>query len=456
MLPIIVRRKATPANSLAWLAIVFFQPWVGLVLYGLIGSERLGRKRLRWRAKMSQFLEVHRYKHTDDSKPHQIANEQSILISLASWVGGMPVVDGNTLQLVSDTTTTIDRLSDDIDSALHHVHLLFYIVRNDDIGRQVANALIRARGRGVECRLLMDAVGSRGTLKALGRELLSHGVKVNESLPVNVFRRRLGRLDLRNHRKLAVIDGTVAWTGSQNLVNANYGHRNLGEWRDLMARLTGPAVREMQVIFCEDWFYETQQQLLGDAYFPKPESKGSVGLQVVPSGPDQPTEDFQHLIVEAIHSAQEQVTITSPYFVPDEPLLLALRLSARRGVKVSVILAEKTDHPIVDAVRAYYCPEVMEYGVEVSYFGDGLLHAKTLTVDNTFGMFGSANFDIRSFRLNFELNVAIYDQHAIQELCWVQQQYKSASRIVTMDEWANRSWLRRFGTDLAKLASPLL
>lgn len=452
MLPIIVSRKDRPATCLAWLAIVFFQPWIGLLFYLMLGQRRLVRKKLRWRAAASRRFYAKR-PVLGDEKPR--TRTRQVLVSMANLVGGLPVVEGNAMELLSDTDETMDRLVADLDAAQHHAHLEFYIFRSDSMGQRVADALIRARKRGVECRLAADAVGSRRMFRRIGRRLQAEGVEVVECLPISLFRRGFVRNDLRNHRKLVVIDGATAWAGSQNVVDASYGKGRL-EWRDIMARITGPIVRQFQVTFCEDWFHETEERLLDAVYYPLSESTGTASMQVVPSGPDQATESFQHLVVQAIQSARREVRITSPYFVPDEPLLLALRMAAKRGVEVKLILPERTDHPIVDAVRGYYCPLLSADGVQVYFFNDGLLHAKTLTVDETFGMFGSANYDIRSFHLNFELNVTLYDSASIAELREVQEQYRRPSRLVSTEEWAARSRLRRFGTDVAKLFSPLL
>lgn len=470
MIPIVVTRKESPSTSLAWLMIVFFEPWIGLGLYVLLGEDRLVRRRLQLRSRAASRFHLPALPEMssrksgsedghDESQPagSRLNRQQQTLASLAKEAGALPVTDGNAVEPVWETSAFIEKLIGDIDAAQDHVHLMFYIVQDDTVGQRVGDALIRARSRGVECRLLADAVGARSLFGALSSRLIQNGVEVLPSLPANLIRRGLARLDMRNHRKLVVIDGRIAWIGSQNLVEESYGHSKAGVWHDLMARITGTAVWQLQVIFLEDWYHETEKPLPDEEkYFPQPTRSGSVALQVVPTGPDQPTEHFQHLMVEAIHSAQNRVTITSPYFIPDEPLMCALRLAAARGVQVEVIVPDRSDHWIVDAAGRFYCRQLLDFGVNVLLFEDGLLHSKTLTIDDEFAMFGSANYDIRSFQLNFELNVMLYDENGTRQVRSIQQRYHRASRLLTIREWQSQSRWKHLASNVAKLFSPLL
>jgi cardiolipin synthase len=467
MIPVVVMRKEHPTTCLAWLMIVFFVPWLGLGLYLLLGEDRLVRKRLRWReASDHQFErlvgeEAARDGLVDVCLTESVSGiagdfQKNVLARLGCAAGGLPLTEGNSLELMIETGDVIDRLVADIDAAARHVHLLFYIYEVDDVGRRVSDALLRARQRNVECRVLVDDVGSWSFFGSMAAELRSAGVEVAACLPVGLMRRRLARIDLRNHRKLAVIDGKVAWTGSQNIVEDSYGHRSAGRWCDIMARITGPAVRDFQLTFLEDWYAESHEALEVTRYVSEVPHTGRVTLQVVPSGPDRPTEDFQGLIIEAINAAKRQITITSPYFIPDDALLCALRLAAVRGVQVDVIIPRRSDHSLVDAASAFYLGYLLKCGVRFLRFKSGLLHAKTLTVDDSFGLFGSANFDVRSFHLNFEINVSLFDEHAVRELRWVQDSYREHSAEVSLAEWNRRSHWKKFVTNVAKLLSPLL
>ena len=460
MLPVVVLRQEKPTTCLAWLGIVFFEPWIGLVLYLLIGENRLGRRRLERRRSRRPQLDSAEYSrvHADHVIDPDEADDFSVLVHLAEHVGGLPVVAGNSISMMTDTDEVIDRLVAEIDAARQHVHLLFYIFQDDVVGQRVAEALARAADRGVACRVLADAIGSRQLFRRLAPWLRQQGVRIFPVLPANLWRIPFKRLDLRNHRKLAVIDGMIAFTGSQNIVEASYGHRRAGVWHDIMARITGPVVRQLQGIFLEDWFYESGELLEDSALFPsspRPQN-GPITVQVVPTGPDQPTELFQDLIVKAIFMARRRVVITSPYFIPNEAMLLALRLAALRGVQVDLAIPRRCDHRIVQAAGSFYCTYLMRFGVNVYLFRDGMLHAKTLTIDDELAMFGSANYDIRSFDLNFELNLFIHAEDAVKEMHRLQQGYLDRSDRATADDFPGRTWPGRLKVNLAKLFSPLL
>jgi cardiolipin synthase A/B len=458
MLPIIVLRKEKPATCLAWLAVIFFEPWIGLGLYLLVGENRLGRRRLARRQQLRPLLAASDYPSVES---HHVvdpndSDEYNVLVHLAEQGGGLPVVGGNSISLMSDTDVVIDRLVAEIDAARRHVHLLFYIFKDDEVGHRVSLALARAAARGIVCRVLADAVGSRGLFRHLAPSMRQRGVRVFAVLPAQLWRLPFSRLDLRNHRKLAVIDGTVAFTGSQNIVEASYGHKRAGVWHDVMARITGPVVRQLQSIFLEDWFYASGELLEDEALFPVGHPTGSTAIQVIPIGPDQPTELFQDLVVRAIFLARHRVVITSPYFVPSEAMLLALRLAAVRGVQVDIAIPKRCDHRIVNAAGAFYCDYLMRFGVRVFLFQEGMLHAKTLTIDDELAMFGSANYDIRSFSLNFELNLFVHAGTAVQEVRRLQEEYLEQSLQAVPGQWPEQTLGNRLKMNLAKLFSPLI
>ena len=354
MLPVIVLRKEKPATCLAWLAIVFFEPWIGLGLYLLIGENRLGRRRLARRQQLRPQLDASEYPQRRTAPRRRSRTRPTTTACWSIWpstAAGCRWWPATRISLMSDTDVVIDRLIAEIDAARHHVHLLFYIFKDDAVGQRVAEALARAAARGVVCRVLADAVGSRQLFRHLAPSLRQQGVRIFPVLPAKLWRMPFSRLDLRNHRKLAVIDGTVAFTGSQNIVEASYGHKRAGVWHDIMARITGPVVRQLQGIFLEDWFYESGELLEDAALFPPGPADGPIAVQVVPTGPDQPTELFQDLIVRAIFLARQRVVITSPYFIPNEAMLLALRLAALRGVQVDLVIPKRCDHPLVERRR---------------------------------------------------------------------------------------------------------
>lgn len=456
MMPILVRRRGSMA-AMAWLLVIFFEPFVGLFLYLLIGENRLPRRRIRKHLHATGSVDlINKLAHT---QPHitrpQLPPEQVSLVTLAERLGDLPIVGGNDVQMMPDTGQVIERMIADINAAEHHVHVLMYIFEADETGHRVAETLCRAQQRGVKCRVLADAVGSRPLFKGLHRQLLDAGVEVYAALPVNVFRRGLARLDLRNHRKLIVVDGSIAYSGSQNIVDPTYGRKDL-VWHDMMLRLTGPAVLHLQGVFVEDWYFETGQMLETPDILPEPRVTGEAIVQVLPSGPTYPTENYQRLVVAALHAAEREVIITSPYLVPDEPLLQAMQTAVLRGVRVDMIVPRRSDQPLVSAAGRAYYSQLLEFGVNLYLHHEGLLHAKIVTIDDAVALVGSSNFDIRSFKLNFELNLLLYGPQAAAELRHHQKQYIQQSDQLTLKQWMSRPTARRLVEDTARLLSPLL
>ena len=461
MLLVIIARPQRPVVALAWLAIIMFLPWLGVVLYMLVGDRRLGYLRARRYARdltlhhASKHPGVHRAFVT---KP-QIDEHQRSLVDVAEAFVGMPILGGNQVELLPHAARFIECLIDDIEKAKHHVHLMYFIFEDDDVGRRVGAALARASKRGVACRVLADAAGSFFFFGELGEELRREGVQVVENLPVTSLRRLLARLDLRNHRKLAIIDGKIAFTGSHNVIRGDYGHKRGGTWQDLTARIVGPTVSQLQAVFYEDWHFETAEALPLEGLFPEPPTPARVPIQVVPSGPmaSNPLQAvMRDVVIEALHSARRRVIITTPYFVPDEALLTAMRLAAARGARVDLVMPDASDNRMTDlAARAYFAT-LLAAGVRIHLNRAGLLHAKTMTVDDGFAMLGSANFDIRSFFLNFELNLLLYEEDATAQLRFCQTQYMSDSDEVLGETWDSRPTLHRLAQNLAMLFSPLL
>ena len=459
MVPVILRRRLAPPTAMAWLAVVFFMPIVGVVLYLLIGDARLGKRRVKSYARVGSLTRTAARMAMIDSRKRRpdLGDELAPVVLQAERISGNPIVGGNHVELLPDTDGMIDRLVADLDAAKHHVHLLYYIFRNDEIGYRVCDAIARARQRGVTVRLLADAVASRPFLRGTCcSELREAGVQVRAALPVAPLRRSFARLDLRNHRKLTVVDGRVALAGSQNIVNADYGHKKAGAWVDLSARFTGPVVHQFQLVFLSDWTFETDEVLADDALFPDLEPAGEIAAQCVPTGPTHDGESFRRVLLAALGAARRKIIITSPYLVPDEPTLLALTMAAERGVDVQIVMPYRSDHPLVDAAGRAYLTDLLDAGVTIHRFKPGMLHAKTITVDDAFGMLGSANMDIRSFELNFELNTLLYGPQVTAELRFAQQAYIRDSVPLSPEAWDARPVLARYADEAASLLSPLL
>jgi cardiolipin synthase len=454
---VVVPYHRKPVSALAWLAIIFFLPIPGLVLFLLIGDYRIPRRRIQRHRELLQTIQSARRQSV--ARPHvagpELGKELSSTFALAKSLGDFPILGGNDFELLTEPGEVIARIIADIDAAKRHVHMLFYIWADDETGRRVADALARAVRRGVVCRVLVDAVGSHGMLRKLGRQMKGDGILLQAAMPVGLFRRRMARIDLRNHRKLAVIDGRVGYTGSQNIVNADYGHRGVA-YTDLMVRLAGPTVLELQGVFLSDWHFETREVLDDDDVYPKPARKGPGLVQTLPSGPNYPTDNYQRLLVAALYDAHKQVVLTTPYFVPDEPFMQALEVAVRRGVKVDLIVPGHCHQKLIGAASRAYYDDLIAVGVNVHLYKPGLLHSKTMSIDRALALIGTGNFDIRSFTLDFEVNLICYGREMTDRLREVQDKYMEDSVPLDPLAWKQRPMIRRLGQNMAKLFSPLL
>lgn len=458
MLMVVIERHPL-RSAMTWLLVIFFLPWPGLFLYLFIGENRLPHRRLKQRRLLLNKMKTLNDRYTMqyiEGSPDLDQSFQST-VSLAKKLGNMPIIYGNQTSLLDDTDTVINRLIEDINAAQTHIHLLFYIFEIDETGLRVTHALEQAVLRGVDCRLLVDAQGSRRFLKKLAPRLKKAGIKLYSVLPVSLLRAWVSRIDLRNHRKIAVIDAKIAYTGSQNIVNANYAHKKL-IWHDLMLRLTGPIVLELQAVFVSDWFAESNEFLHDTTIFPAGETlqTGDDAVQALPSGPIFASENYQRVVIDALYSAQHNVIITTPYFVPDEEFLQALETAALKGVAVQLLTSLASDQALVDnAARAYY-ERLLLHGVKIYLFDKGLLHAKSMTIDDSLAFLGSSNFDIRSFALNFEINMILYGTNVTQKLRKRQEMFREKSQLLTLAEWQQRPRLHRIIQNISKLLSPVL
>ncbi|MCC6127148.1 MAG: cardiolipin synthase [Pirellulales bacterium] len=453
----VVPRKRHPNSAMAWLMVIFFLPWPGLILYSMLGQYRLPRRRIEQHGEFLDALQAADRRladHPNVTRP-ELGLHAKEAVKLAEKLGYMPILGGNDVELIARTEDFIDKLAADIDAARHHAHLLFYIFADDGTGNRVADALARAVKRGVKCRVLVDAVGSRPMFKRLARRMIDEGIDVRQALPVGLFRRRMARVDLRNHRKLAVIDGRVGYTGSQNIVDAGYGRKDLA-WYDLMVRLSGPILLELQSVFAADWYFETEAVLEGGEYFPVPPMTGEIAVQTLPSGPTYPTENYQRIVVAALYAAERRVTITSPYFVPDGAFLQAMQTAVLRGVEVELVVPRRCDQKLVGAAGRSYFDDVLEMGVKLYLYDKGLLHAKTMCVDDAIAFIGSSNFDIRSFALNFEINLLFYGPEVATQLHAQQRRYMADAFLLTAERWEQRPAIKKLLQNIARLLSPLL
>jgi cardiolipin synthase A/B len=452
---IYVPQRRSAAASRTWLLLIFLLPWPGLLLYALFGRIYLPKRRIEMQERASHRIrEVQAQRLAVIASPHELPAHLQPIAHLGTQLGDFEVSAGNSVELLTDYAGAIDRLITDIDAAQHSAHLLFYIFDADATGRRVADALVRAARRGVECRVLMDAVGSKHGLRRLAPGLRKAGVEVRAMLPAGFIRHRTGRLDLRNHRKLGIIDGRVGYTGSQNIVNPEFVKGCPNE--ELMARLTGPIVAQLQAVFLADHFFETSQPLAYQAYFPPLAPTGHLPAHLIPSGPGYGRENGQEFIVALLYAARRRVVLTTPYFVPDEPVLQAISSATRRDVEVHLVVSAHANQPFTQLAQQSFYDTLFECGVAIHLYEPHFLHAKHLTVDDDIALLGSTNIDIRSFALNAEINLVVYDAGVVSRIKEIQQRYFAHSRRLSAEAWKCRPLTRKLLQNSARLADSLL
>ena len=459
----VIMRRRPVGVSLSWLFIVLLFPFAGAFIYLLLGELRLGKRRSdrlrRLQAPYDEWLAELGEAFAPDWTQQGEASES--LAQLAVNAVGVPALPGNTLELIHDWESSLRRLIGDIDAAQRTCHMEFYIWHQGGIADEVVDALIRAAGRGVACRVLLDAVGSSSFLKsALARKLVDRGVELESALSGGIFHTLVKRFDLRMHRKIVVIDGEVAYTGSLNLVDPRFFKQesNVGQWIDAMVRLRGPAVEPMAITFLKDWELERNEgleSLRATADVRRLPELGDAIVQVVPTGPTVEGDAIQMLLT-TLYTARRELIITTPYFVPDEALLTAMISAARRGVEVILIVPARVDSLLVRLAGQAHMGELLDAGVKVMLFDGGLLHTKSIAVDGEFCLFGSLNLDPRSLYLNFEITLAVYDRAFTGELRTLQQSYLADSSAMKLADWTSRRRPQQFADNVARLLSPLL
>ncbi|MDM8546063.1 cardiolipin synthase [Candidatus Venteria ishoeyi] len=421
----ILRHPGEPQVMLSWMMLFFLLPILGVVLFLLLGTPKLARMRKRRDKKRKQLdtLELRlqrlqqQYIHPScEVLPERVRG----FITFISHLNKMPPTCNNQVQIYHDGPQALAALCEAISQAQQHIHLEYYAFHADETGQKLAKLLREKARAGVECRVLVDFIGSWGWSRHFLHRLRKSGVEVSYFLPVVPWRGRW-RVNFRNHRKIAIIDGLIGFTGSQNIGNEYVGlDKHYQSWHDTHLRLTGPAVHELQDVFVEDWHYAQHQDLSAASYFPppQPQATGSDNqiVQIFPSGPDMNTRILHHLLLAIISTAQHQIDIATPYFVPDASMVLALEAAAYRNVRVRLLLPNKLDHAIVLwAGRSYY-QTLLNAGIQIYEYQRGMVHSKVVIVDDNWGMVGSANMDIRSFRINFELSTLLYNQGLAQQL----------------------------------------
>lgn len=462
MIIIFLERK-DPTATLAWVLVLLIFPGIGFLLYLLL-SQNFSRKQLfimKIYARKS-FGDYLRMQQELFSSGALIFNDKNIenykdLIKMNLFYYGFSYTQNNEATIYTDGESKFEDLFKSIENAKNHIHMEYYIIRNDNLGNSLLNLLAKKAEEGVEVRLLYDSVGGRQVTKEQIEKLKISGVKVAmffaSSLPFFNF-----KINYRNHRKIVVIDGITGFVGGFNVGDEYVGlNQKIGYWRDTHIRIKGDAVIDLQTRFFLDWGHASKEDLMFlPKYFPDNGIQGNVGIQIISSGPDKRDEAIKSNYVKMINSAKKSILIQTPYFVPDASVFEAIKIAATSGVDVRIMIPCKPDHPFVYWATYWYCGGLLQYGVKVYTYEYGFLHAKTLVVDGTVSSVGTANFDVRSFKLNFECNGIIYDTKTSQRLYDIFMEDLNYSMEITRELYLERGIAIRFKESVCRLLAPLL
>lgn len=457
---VLLRPHRDPASRIAWVTVILALPVAGILAYLFFGEVSVGRRRL---VRMQRVLDELPDPETllasrHGSKPGVPLRYQH-LFRVGQSIGGFEPVGGNVARLLPDSNATIDAMVADIDAAREHVHLLFYIWLPDNNGCKVAEALKRAAARGVACRAMVDDLGSRLMIRSPHWQAMSAaGVRLAVALPVGnpLLRPFSGRIDLRNHRKIVVIDNRVTYCGSQNCADPEFRVKaRFAPWVDAVMRFEGPVARQNQYLFVGDWMTATDEDLamLLDDTASIPES--GLPAQAVGTGPTVRYSAMPELFETLFHAARHDIVITTPYYVPDESMQRALCAAAWRGVDVTLIVPARNDSLVVGAASRSFYADLIDAGVHLYEYPLGLLHAKTLTIDGEITLIGSANMDRRSFDLNYENNILFADTVVTAEVRKRQETFLEQSNFLTEDDISRWSMFRRLWQNAVAMFAPL-
>jgi cardiolipin synthase len=459
---VVVPANRKPTSAMAWLLAIFLVPIPGLILFLLIGNPRLPRARREMQTEINGVLrEANEHLERGTHRPNE-PGWFSAIVRMNRELGALPLSGDNGAHLVKGYQESLDEMAEAIRSARRYVHVEFYILKSDRSTENFFRALEEACARGVAVRVLMDhwANLSKPLHRKTRDRLKRMGADWHYLLPLRPLRRRWQRPDLRNHRKLLIVDGEVAYMGSQNVTDASYNVRaNIKrglQWVDLMVRLDGPVVSSVDAVFLSDYYSETGRTPPGVDLRDMASGTGDVDCQVLPSGPGFEVENNLRLFLALLYAAQRKVVMVSPYFVPDEALMLAVSAAVSRGVRVELFVSEISDQAMVYHAQRSYYEALLKAGVHIYLFQPPyILHTKTVSVDDEVAVIGSSNMDMRSFGLNFEVSLLVRGEEFVRQLREVEDDYRARSRPLELDDWVARPFWSKVLDNLARLTSAL-
>ncbi|MBY6060084.1 cardiolipin synthase [Microbacterium esteraromaticum] len=459
---IVVPRNRKPTSAMAWLLAIFFIPVLGVLLFLLIGNPKLPLARRRKQERINAYIaEAASFLNFGTLRP-DAPDWFPPLVAMNKHLGALPLSGDNGAHLISDYQESLDTMADEIRTAQEYVHVEFYILQSDESTDNFFRAMEEVAARGIPVRVLLDYWANRWKprYRETLRRLEQMGADWHLMLPVQPLRRHIQRPDLRNHRKLLVIDGRSGFLGSQNVTDSSYNlPKNIRQglhWIDLMVRVDGPVVSSLNAVFLSDYYAETDRVPEGIHFSRVEPGTGDLDCQIVPSGPGFEAENNLRLFLALLYAANEKIMIVSPYFVPDEALLLAVTAAVDRGVKVELFVSEQGDQAMVYHAQRSYYEALLRAGVRIwLYPKPYILHTKSLTIDDQVAVIGSSNMDMRSFGLNLEVSMLVRGEEFVDEMRVVEDEYRTLSRELTLDEWMQQPLRSTVLDNLARLTSAL-
>ncbi|UOQ87142.1 cardiolipin synthase [Gracilibacillus salinarum] len=461
-LTIIFLERKNATATWAWIMVLTFIPIFGFILYLIFGRKLSNKTIFTWDTKSKLGVKKavqHQLREIENgdffiNDPRLYSYKDLFYLHLRN--NDAIFTQDNAVNIFTDGNRKFNSLLDDIEQATDHIHLLYYIVRSDQLGVRLAEALIRKAKEGVEVRFLYDDLGSRTLSRKLVRKMRHAGAEVEGFFPPLIPKVNL-KINHRNHRKLVIIDGKVGYIGGFNIGDEYLGQdKRFGYWRDTHLRIEGSAVKNLQTRFILDWNQASRHDIEYDERYYDAVPMGHAGMQIVSSGPDSDWEQIKHGYIKMIMSAKEYVYIQTPYFIPDESLLDALRIACLSGVDVRIMIPNKPDHPFVYWATYSYIGELLKAGATVYIYQKGFLHAKMIVVDSKIASIGTANIDVRSFRLNFEVNAFLYNETLAEMLVDEFEKDMEYVTTLTLPLYQKRSLWIRTKESIARLISPIL
>ncbi len=452
-----------PIKSLSWILVLVFLPILGIFLYGFFGrnlrkQKIIKRKGLKNYEILEKVVKIYQKELTNkDLVIDDAIKEKQSIINLQLNNSSSIIHEGNDLKLLVDGKNKFDELKQDLRNAKHFIHIQYYIFEDDNIGNEIKNILMEKANEGLEVRMLIDDVGSWSLSKKFMKSMRDAGVEVYSFMQV-LFPTLTGKVNYRNHRKIVVIDGTIGYLGGINVADKYIdGMPNIGVWRDTHLKIIGNAVNSLQFSFLSDWYFVTQQEISDPKYFPISEqAKGDKLVQITTSGPDTDWKGIMQGILKIISIAKDYVYLATPYLMPTESILTALKVAAISGVDVRIIIPEKSDVTITSWASNSYLEELMKSGVKIYFYQKGFIHSKVIVSDDIISSVGSTNIDFRSFEQNFEVTAFVYDKDFSLEIKDLFRKDFEDSKLLNIEEWEQRPLSQKVKESVSRLSSPLM